>query len=1311
MNPSRGGKARHARARKTLPNFFDPSSHPQDAPEAVTPAQSPNPPAHRTPQTAPQDRKGLSSKARSFTSGFTSSDARKFSTPSPATSSRKRSRTTEFADATPGDDAEASNQKGGHSLRKRARIDYSFEYIDDELGGRSRAQAQQGRSASRGRKRADDEGLEASGPRRRATESWRGDTSPRRKNPARKTAEFKSYAELADEKDVLDTIEVGGRVQPDESPEQGEDRRRDELDSSPSPRGEEPERFIVDIPLPASLRGLGLSGLTRSPEVVETKEGLRAETREEPKEETRIATPDVVAPVPALVEPSANAENVGDKSAPEEAPAPAIEPSVEVEEAGEKAVPEEAGPAPVVEPSADTESHEQKAVVTEEPAPAPVAEPSAATETHSAKAASPAPAPRPEEVEPPKEEAPAEAPSPTPTRRNSAPGVILPMSVGAGGVTPEVPTRPWKEFEDVSPSTVSEPLKPIVEEEPVRETEAAQPVEDVNAAETSDVEMADATIMSGTIESVEPVEPETAQEPVEPESAKPASTELEPEAGTNEPESHPEPAEPGLAAQEPTEPEIQEPEITKAEVESPEADTSIETQKSPESEAVPASETTPLELTPPAADDTALSVEDQLPQGTKVHTIIIETEQKPKPPAEVEPPPPTKPWSHLTPHLAGQWTMHPESRLPQSNAARASIDSKGSATPSSKPSAVNGDATVNGEDGTPQEPDEDADEPSESAAVSPRVDASAVGSPVPELNHATAASSPAAPDEDDGPEEVEEDATTEEPPPTQRFYKYPRLRDPDEFNDVIQHYKDMSTSDLYEMCGFVDKTLLALQEEYLMLGTIVDDYENVERRRAHDEANEQLERRGDKVSRKTFVLKGYRAPMTAEEKETAYQRHQDRVQAAAYGFRYDSHQAKVGRQDPVLQRLRHGSDDGEPRRTLRSDPLRSAKATEAADEGGKRIRRQREIFDPVASRGSTPVPRRRRGKAGAEVDEDAPANGVENGHVNGVMPVHESTGKRGRGRKREAEEAGAAMAPPPVPKRVRRASTKAQMAAAEEHAEYEPHTSVFPATPEIVESVETPKRGQRIVTLKTKAGSFGALAARAVERPGSASSTGSEGEFGRKKGRKSGGGEEEEWEEAKGKRARKVTKKARESGVEGMLVLPSQEDVVDEEGKARKPRIKVVKSGTGAVPAEGGAVGVVQPAANGTPTPTPKARKTMQKAKKVEEGQGELSAQEYAALSKSEKMSHSMKSEYPPNPLFCIFRRTRKLTVQKKKGRWASGSMQQAVDKRKATLAKKKAAKAAGPPGEGSPEGNPEEGREGSGSVPREERNGVSWVV
>src|SRR5690606_13979408 len=116
-----------------------------------------------------------------------------------------------------------------------------------------------------------------------------------------------------------------------------------------------------------------------------------------------------------------------------------------------------------------------------------------------------------------------------------------------------------------------------------------------------------------------------------------------------------------------------------------------------------------------------------------------------------------------------------------------------------------------------------------------------------------------------------------------------------------------------------------------------DDHENVSRRRAHDDANEQLERRGDKVSRKTFVLKGYRTRMTQEEKETAYLRQQDRIQASAYGFRYDAHQSKVVKQDPVAQRPFQDREDGGssgPRRTLRSDPSRSAKATEAADEPG-----------------------------------------------------------------------------------------------------------------------------------------------------------------------------------------------------------------------------------------------------------------------------------------------------------------------------------------------------------------------------------------
>src|SRR5690606_27495762 len=94
MHPSRGGKARHARARKTLPT---PSEHSTlqaaDAAENVTPAQSPNHSSHRSPQTAPQERKSMASKSRSLTSGSVTDVRKSFSTPSPATSNRKRSRT------------------------------------------------------------------------------------------------------------------------------------------------------------------------------------------------------------------------------------------------------------------------------------------------------------------------------------------------------------------------------------------------------------------------------------------------------------------------------------------------------------------------------------------------------------------------------------------------------------------------------------------------------------------------------------------------------------------------------------------------------------------------------------------------------------------------------------------------------------------------------------------------------------------------------------------------------------------------------------------------------------------------------------------------------------------------------------------------------------------------------------------------------------------------------------------------------------------------------------------------------------------
>lgn len=1258
MHPSRGGKARHARARKTLPTFFDPSSlQPADAAESVTPVQSPNHTSHRTPQTAPQERKPMASKSRSFTSGPATEVRKSFSTPSPATSNRKRSRTTDFQDGA--DEPEGSNKKGGHSLRKRARIDYSFEYVDDELGGRSRVQP---RSASRGRRRKADaeddlENETGHGHRRHTMNNWR-DTSPRRKNPARKTSDLKSYAELADEKDVLDTIEVGGRVQSDESPEQVDERKyRDDPESSPTPR-EESAKFVVKVPLPESLRGaLAFSGLTKSPDLIESpSKELSKEPSNEPSKEpanepsnkpTEEPTEKKVeqeepAPVMKLSEDTSEKKTEQEESAPEavigeqaseKKPEQELAPPVDLGEQMSEKKPEKER-TPTLEPSQapveqrpEQEEHEQ-----EKPAPA-VEEPTVVIQSPSPKTRSVSPVP--EEVQLQTQESPSE-PGSSHKRRNSAPGKMTPAEIsGESEADQELPGRPWKEFEDLNPEDEPLPLQPTAaQEEPAQETEVTEPVKVVEEVDTAPVP--------------EPVEAKPDESlPVEP-------------------------------ASEPTaEPELPEPTPEPEPVQSPEADVTPEVKESPAQETP---QKTP-EPTPPTVEEPKLLLADRVLRDPKAHNVTIETEQKVQP-VVAEPTSYVKPWSHLTPHLAGQWTMHPESRLPQLDAARASFDSKGSATPSSKPSAANLAAVVNGDGtATPQEPDEELEEPIESVATSPRINVSLVGSPVPELNHATAASSPAAPDEDEAPEEVEEE-TPDEPPQTQRFYKYPRLRDPDEYNDVIQHFKDMSTDDLYEMCSDVDDTLMALQKEYLMLGAIVDDYENVERRRAHDEAYEQLEKRGDKVSRKTFVLKGYRAPMTKEEKDTAYQRGQDRVQAAAYGFRYDSHQAKVGKQDPVLQRMRNGSDDGEPRRTLRSDPLRSAKATEAADEipaaPGKRIRRPRELFDPAtASRSSTPVPRRRRGKA-ADAEEEYINGAEQNGHpVNGSAPDVAQPEKPRRGRKRQADIDAAAMAqdaegstmmPPPPPKRVRRASTKALQAAEENLANHE-HQSVFPAAPpgpdSVLESVETPRKGQRIVTLKTKAKNFGALAGARLsteseDRPRTASSTGSEGgDWPRPKRRRKRDEEEEEYEEGdspKAKRARKVTKRAKESAVDNMLHVPSIQDdpfvefqPYPEGGKPRKPRIKVVgKSMVGgemsaiggpvAAAAAAGVQGAVSPATstNGD-EPKRKGRKpslsAAAKAKKLEEAQGELSAQEYAALSKSEKMSHSMKSKSPLFPL------------------------------------------------------------------------------
>ncbi|SPO02505.1 uncharacterized protein DNG_05178 [Cephalotrichum gorgonifer] len=1400
MNPSRGGKARPGRPRKTTPGSAAPVTQAADFMESVTPTQSPNYANDRTPQTVPQDRKVSGPRKQSYPSRLTPGGHKLIAEEREKDRQRKDTWGSSFSEGEDFDDANReANRKGGHSLRKRARVDYSSEYIDDELGARSKAQPT---PAPRGRKRKsgiDDDLDHETGHvhRRRATENWRSDPSPRRKYPARRSIGPGSYAELADEKDALDTIEVGGRVQFDDSPEQAEEQEyRDATPPSPSPKTEpkkEPERFLIGIPIPASLMtgDVRLPGFTKSPDIFEASAHaapVPEETvspKQMPAAEAEAGQEDAGIP-PNIDGEGTKADTSSDQVASAQAePTPAApekEEAAPVEVAPKEAsqrAPSDTAPTdtkPVVPEPAEAVMKDAVPAVAEQPETAPTEAASVEPEVSSHLISSVKTDTRPEssardEAELQKQGSPAKEETQLHTRRNSAPGLPSPAPITSGSTDAvDLLGRRWKEFEDLEPTSGPVSAITLQEIEPALDAKTAdsgiktvEAVEVVEAVGTPGPALEPAPKLEAIPELI--LTPAVESEAM-PETAPVAIPESKPEALpepaprpimvpesmlVSEPEAISEPVpEPSPSLQVDGATEARESSASESFQEATEARESSSSESF--QDATEAAEATELE---PPVDVTA-STEDQFPKGSKVHIIAIETTDKTiEPIVETKSSAPAKPWSHLTPHVAGLWTMQPESRLPQATQANDSFTSKGSSTPSTKAAETNGEPAVNGDNAdVPHEMDEDGDEPIESVAVSPRAETPTMGSPVPELNHATAADSPAADEDDEAVDEVEE--VSEGPPQTQRFYKYPRLRDPDEFGDVIQHFKDMPTEDLYEMCGFVDETLVALQKEYLMLGAIVDDFENVERRKAHDEAYEQLEKRGAKVSRKTFVLKGYRAPMTEEEKETAYQRHQDRIQAAAYGFRYDSHQSKVGKQDPALQRLIGGSDDGEPRRTLRSDPSRSAKATEAADEvpavPGKRVRRPRELFDPVAatSRGSTPVPtRRKRGGRATSADvEDSPINGVDhNGHLgNGVShPLASSFSqpeKPKRGRKREAEPAGhevgeGAMLPPPPPKRIRRASTKAQLAAEEGHVVGHEHQAVFPATPlapappatpveTFAESVESPPK-KRIVTLKTKAKSFRALS-RALaaaapadssaqeERPTTSSSTNSSGAgdwsaYRQKRRRKTRDYDDEEadYEEGgpgvqKAKRARKVTKKAEESVADNTLQLPSIHDgVVPEYHHQHQPGHHQGPSGAQATPAKGrirlvkpggsvagGASVAVAPAAaspvgaNGVPVvedaATKKKRKAAQKAKQLEEAQGELSAQEYAALSKSEKMSHSMKS------------------------RWASGSMQQAVDKRKATLAKKKAAKAAGPPGtaDGSPEANSEEGKEvevGAGGV------------
>ncbi|KAF3069748.1 hypothetical protein GL218_07872 [Daldinia childiae] len=355
---------------------------------------------------------------------------------------------------------------------------------------------------------------------------------------------------------------------------------------------------------------------------------------------------------------------------------------------------------------------------------------------------------------------------------------------------------------------------------------------------------------------------------------------------------------------------------------------------------------------------------------------------------------------HLTPYINGSFVYYPNYRddeleLPEAEAepevdAEADSNADAEANPST---AVKAEADPKA--GLELEPDvANEDSP---GVVAAEEDAVAGDTPAD-----TAANSPTA--------ELEPSSTQ---PADMKQFRFKQPRKASEFTDLFKDIKSLSPKELYRRVEVANKALAAWQDEFKELRKLTDDYDNSIRFHKEEEAFNRRFKAA--VARdpsanpiqKDFVVKGIRAKDTTEP-EIAYARQQDRLMASVYGFEYDPRADRVGRQDPIAQRTglgRHGR--------LRERPKQTAKAAEAEDPNilqGKRTRKPPERFNEgeAASRGSTPAPTQRRGRRGAQGQENGdqqqnqnqPQAQVQNTNAPSVAsepPEKEPPKKKGKG--------------------------------------------------------------------------------------------------------------------------------------------------------------------------------------------------------------------------------------------------------------------------------------------------------------------------
>ncbi|KAK3950454.1 hypothetical protein QBC32DRAFT_371971 [Pseudoneurospora amorphoporcata] len=197
-------------------------------------------------------------------------------------------------------------------------------------------------------------------------------------------------------------------------------------------------------------------------------------------------------------------------------------------------------------------------------------------------------------------------------------------------------------------------------------------------------------------------------------------------------------------------------------------------------------------------------------------------------------------------------------------------------------------------------------------------------------------------------------------------WSFPKIRDVQDFADALEDFQDMDDATLYKLAEAMSETLNVWQTEFRELRKVVDDEDNAERRKKNDvsivnwenrlkaEDAPHFRRHYDEPTKgpPAFELKGVRAPKpSSDDPIYEHQKDQDKIMAAAYGFKHNPHANAVGRQN--IEEQRWDITETRPHR-------KGAGKAELAEENvveGKRVRKPRNLSDQSKdpSRAGTPT--------------------------------------------------------------------------------------------------------------------------------------------------------------------------------------------------------------------------------------------------------------------------------------------------------------------------------------------------------------------